>query len=206
MTNSRCLNQHCAKSSLIHSKSPHRFRSDPCTLPNSTLLKIPSLDKILQCEPGLKPYHKFCHPREDDLVIILHSSRSTCLPKPIFIRAGSLAAVDTITSMSAPIGRKIMYDELFAAILMMSMMPFFHIMEITTLARSIYHQASLALLQPRQPVTADLLISAIITSQVRRLLHHRVLEVNLQLNQWPRDAVYARLRLLRWCSTGALLR
>jgi acyl-CoA synthetase (AMP-forming)/AMP-acid ligase II len=44
---------------------------------------------------------------------------------------------------------------------MISMMPFFHIMGITLLARSIYHQGPLVLLSARKPVAADLMIMAI---------------------------------------------
>lgn len=124
-------------------------------------VEIPYLDEILQPEPASKPYYKFRRPREDDAAIILHSSGSTGLPKPIFIRTGALVAVDTITSMSAPTRRRNMHDELFSPTLMVSVMPFFHIMGIVTLARSIYHQGPLALLPPGQPVTADLLISVI---------------------------------------------
>ncbi|KAJ5529641.1 hypothetical protein N7527_003034 [Penicillium freii] len=124
-------------------------------------VEIPSLNEILLPESSSNPYYNSRRPRADDVALILHSSGSTGLPKPIFIRTGALAAVNTITSMSAPIGRRNMHDELFAPTLMVSMMPFFHIMGIVTLARSIYHQGPLALLPPGQPVTADLLISAI---------------------------------------------
>ncbi|KAJ5427066.1 hypothetical protein N7465_002136 [Penicillium sp. CMV-2018d] len=65
-------------------------------------VEMPSLNEILQPESASNPYYNFRRPREDDVALILHSSGSTGLPKPIFIRTGALAAVDTITSMSAP--------------------------------------------------------------------------------------------------------
>ena len=165
-------NSQDAQVSLLKSTRCKKFLHTPEFAPQMQALamhhselrpvELPSLDETLQPEPVSKPYYNFRRPREDDVALILHSSGSTGLPKPIFIRTGALAAVDTITSMSAPIGRRNMYDELFASTLMVSIMPFFHIMGIVTLARSIYHQGPLALLLPGQPVTAELLISAIV--------------------------------------------
>ncbi|KAF3389104.1 hypothetical protein F1880_004567 [Penicillium rolfsii] len=129
------------------------------------LIDIPCLDDILQPEPAASPYYNLLRAREDDIALILHSSGSTRLPKPIFIRTGAPAAVDIITSMPAPSDRKNIHNDLFAPTLMASMMPFFHIMGIPTLTRSIYHQGPLALLPPGQPVTADLLMTAIVQTK-----------------------------------------
>lgn len=108
-------------------------------------VEIPCLDDMLQPKPAARPYYNLHRAREGDIALILHSSGSTGLPKPIFIRTGALAVVDTITSMPAPSDRKNMHDALFAPTMMVFMMPFFHIMVITALARSIYHQGPFGL-------------------------------------------------------------
>ncbi|KAJ5703131.1 hypothetical protein N7488_010679 [Penicillium malachiteum] len=101
---------------------------------------ILDLDEIIQHDHTLKPSYSPPRPQVEDVAMILHSSGSTGLPKPIFIRTGALAVCDTITSMPAPPGRKNMHDILYSPTLMLSMMPLFHIMGITAMARAIYHQ------------------------------------------------------------------
>ncbi|PLN82770.1 acetyl-CoA synthetase-like protein [Aspergillus taichungensis] len=116
---------------------------------------------IFQHEPASTPYDHFCLLQEGYVVLILHSSDPTSLPKLIVIRTGALATMDTVTFMSAPSGRRNMHDEPFAPKLIVLPMPFFHIVIITAQARSIYHQGSVALLSPGQPAMADFLTRAI---------------------------------------------
>lgn len=103
-----------------------------------------------------------------------------------------------------------MHDELFAPTLMVSMMPFFHIMEITLLARSIYHQGPLALLPPAQPVTADFLMTAIVqTKPSAAAFAPSVLEEACSLSnglETLSTSTTSSTEVLRWCSAGAFLR
>lgn len=91
-------------------------------------VQVPELDDLLAITEPV-PYgkghegHDVQH--EDDIALILHSSGSTGWPKPIYIRVGALAVVDTIKEMAAPNGRRNVHDELYAPTLMVSMMPFF---------------------------------------------------------------------------------
>lgn len=64
-------------------------------------IEIPCLDDMLEPKPAAGPYYNLGRAREDDIALILHSSGSTGLPKPIFIRTGAQAVLDTITSMPA---------------------------------------------------------------------------------------------------------
>ncbi|KAM5505989.1 putative NRPS-like protein biosynthetic cluster [Microsporum canis] len=129
----------------------------------STSLKtfqVPDLE-YLQSDPGDTLYKdRFLH-KEHKTASILHSSGTTGLPKPVYIKAGALAVITSIKEMPAPEGRRYMHDELFTPKLMVSMMPFFHIMGIISLARAIYHQGPLVLLPAGQPVTAELMMLAI---------------------------------------------
>ncbi|KAM5472506.1 putative secondary metabolism biosynthetic enzyme [Microsporum audouinii] len=123
--------------------------------------QVPDLEYLLQSGPGDAPYEdRFLH-KEHKTALILHSSGTTGLPKPVYIKAGALAVITSIKEMPAPEGRRYMHDELFTPKLMVSMMPFFHIMGIISLARAIYHQGPLVLLPAGRPVTADLMMLAI---------------------------------------------
>ncbi|KAM5444668.1 putative secondary metabolism biosynthetic enzyme [Microsporum ferrugineum] len=104
--------------------------------------QVPDLEYLLQSGPGDAPYEdRFLH-KEHKTALILHSSGTTGLLKPVYIKAGALAVITSIKEMPAPEGRRYMHDELFTPKLMVSMMPFFHIMGIISLARVIYHQGT----------------------------------------------------------------
>lgn len=124
-----------------------------------TTAQIPALEDLLQLGQQAKDYSaKTTIP--DDTAVILHSSGTTGLPKPVRISFSALAAVDNIKQMHAPPGRSNIHDELFSNTLMVSMMPFFHIMGMVLLARSIYHQGPLVLLPAEKPVTSELITYA----------------------------------------------
>lgn len=127
-------------------------------------IQVPDMKSLLGPLDG-KPGHEVITatktPREDDAVMILHSSGTTGLAKPIYITAGALAVIDAIKEMPAPLGRRHVHDELYTSDLMISMLPSFHIMGIATFLRSIYHRGRLAFLPTGKPVTADLMVDAI---------------------------------------------
>ncbi|KAM5474141.1 hypothetical protein MferCBS49748_000559 [Microsporum ferrugineum] len=87
----------------------------------STSLKtfqVPDLEYLLQSGPGDAPYEdRFLH-KEHKTALILHSSGTTGLLKPVYIKAGALAVITSIKEMPAPEGRRYMHDELFTPKLM----------------------------------------------------------------------------------------
>lgn len=121
--------------------------------------EIPALDDLLKAGEKAAEFTTKAAVSHDTAVI-LHSSGTTGLPKPVHITFGALAAVDNIKQMFAPNGRRNIHDELFSDTVMVSMMPFFHVMGIVALARSVYHQGPLVILPPEKPVTAELIIYA----------------------------------------------
>ncbi|KAK4184811.1 hypothetical protein QBC35DRAFT_390894 [Podospora australis] len=99
---------------------------------------------------------------DEETVVILHSSGTTGLPKPIYIKAGVLAvARDLVNSMPTPRGRLNTHDPLYKTNLVVSMPPFFHAFGLNLLVRSIYYQNPLVLLPSGTPPTADLMLHAI---------------------------------------------
>ncbi|KAK3693201.1 hypothetical protein B0T22DRAFT_420368 [Podospora appendiculata] len=125
-------------------------------------LQIPSLRDLLNPPSSQPPYPNTTpSPSEQDTTLILHSSGTTGLPKPVHIKAGTLNIIPSILSMPTPPGRVNMHEVLYRSPLMLSAAPMFHVMGLNLLLRSLYHQGPLVLLPPGQPPTAPLLIRAI---------------------------------------------
>ncbi|KAK3332836.1 hypothetical protein B0T19DRAFT_457824 [Cercophora scortea] len=125
-------------------------------------LQIPLLHDLLDPLSSHPPYlNTTPSPSEQDTLLILHSSGTTGLPKPVHIKAGTLNILPSILSMPTPPGRVNMHDVLYRSRLMLSAAPMFHVMGLNLLLRSIYHQGPLVLLPPGQPPSAPLLIRTI---------------------------------------------
>ncbi|KAI5460570.1 hypothetical protein BGZ63DRAFT_248815 [Mariannaea sp. PMI_226] len=132
----------------------------------TTAIQVPEvLDFLAETRDKIPQSKSPVELKEEDTVIILHSSGTTGLPKPIYLKAGALAVIDTIKQMQTPPGRRNVHDELYTPTIMISMLPFFHIMGIAILLRAIYHRGPLVLLPADKPITADTMVDAI--NQVR---------------------------------------
>lgn len=142
------------------------------------------VDKMSNCLQGLrcyklKSFHDYFEnetkggklkspsrvPGHEETALILHSSGTTGRPKPIKITYGALAHMDRISEMPSPEGRTNKYSLMFSTKTMAGALPFFHVMGLVLLARSIYAQGPLILLPQNKPPTAQSMIAAIRTSK-----------------------------------------
>ncbi|KAK0615346.1 hypothetical protein B0T17DRAFT_620136 [Bombardia bombarda] len=126
-------------------------------------LRVPEIEELLDARSEDKAYPSQCgtEMEDQDIAIILHSSGTTGLPRPIWIKAGVFGVIDKLLEMPAPEGRRNSHDEFLGTRLSLIMMPFFHAFGINMLARSIYHQGPLVLLPAGRPPTAQFLMEAI---------------------------------------------
>jgi acyl-coenzyme A synthetase/AMP-(fatty) acid ligase len=94
--------------------------------------------------------------RDDETVLILHSSGTTGLPKLVYMKAGVFRVAIESNSMPTPAGRRNTHNEIFSTRLLLSVIAFSNAYGATLLVRSLYFQAPLALTP-----TAALLLNAI---------------------------------------------
>ncbi|KAK0707252.1 hypothetical protein B0H67DRAFT_612024 [Lasiosphaeris hirsuta] len=127
-------------------------------------VEVPPLDVLLHTDPDAPPYQSRVGVGERmearETVMILHSSGTTGLPKPIPAKSGCIGIVEKIQSIPNPDGRRHMHDEMYNSRLIVIMLPFFHAFGTNLLIRSIYHQGPLVLLPPGKPPTAELMLEA----------------------------------------------
>lgn len=128
------------------------------------VVEIPALEELLHYSPDAPPYKSDVGVGEtmeaQETIMILHSSGTTGLPKPISNKAGCAGIVEKIHSIPNPDGRRHMHDDMYGARLLVVMLPFFHAFGMNLLLRSIYHQGPLVLMPPGKPPTAELMLEA----------------------------------------------
>lgn len=131
------------------------------------IAQVPDLEDIItatNATGGRPPYNSRCPDIMDDqdTVVILHSSGTTGLPKPVYIKAGVLAVAESLVrDMPTPEGRLNTHDPLYQTKLIVSMPPLFHGFGMNLLVRTIYYQGPMVLFPPSMPPTAELMIRAI---------------------------------------------
>jgi thioester reductase-like protein len=135
-------------------------------VPGLKALQVPSFDQLLQGGlrqgPDVKEYQGRYSTAKDAKVLILHTSGSTGLPKPIYITNGGLAIHRMQKLMPTPQGRRSEADALFVEQHpMFTMAPFFHAMGAIVNAGTILNKGSLVLLPPERPINAQLIIQVL---------------------------------------------
>ncbi|KAK4177099.1 hypothetical protein QBC36DRAFT_327779 [Triangularia setosa] len=134
------------------------------TLSHVNVLQLPDLESFLEFTSHVAPYRSKCGDAMDDLdtAMILHSSGTTGLPKPIPIKAGVLSiASKLVDALPTPKGRLNTHDPLYTTPLILSMPPFFHAFGMNLLVRSLFYRRPLVLLPSTTPPTAELMLHAI---------------------------------------------
>ncbi|KAL1306390.1 hypothetical protein AAFC00_005097 [Neodothiora populina] len=106
--------------------------------------QVPSLDELLEGDAHEYPGH---HVSADPNVtsIIIHTSGSTGLPKPIELRNGWIATTYLLPAMQDPHGRKHLTQIYFGTQPSLCTLPFFHAMGLFSIIKSIFSQGPLIL-------------------------------------------------------------
>ncbi|CAG8030682.1 unnamed protein product [Penicillium olsonii] len=127
----------------------------------SRLMELPSFDNIVASFSRSYSYDKTYQAIEDDSAVIIHSSGTTGVPKPIYLTHGFLGTIDKQTQVPVPDGRvsaipnQLSHDDLF-----LSTTPFFHLMGIFALVMSIFNRVPFVYL-PATSSPADALVEVI---------------------------------------------
>ncbi|KAF7192480.1 Non-canonical non-ribosomal peptide synthetase FUB8 [Pseudocercospora fuligena] len=132
-------------------------------VPGLHAVQIPSFDELV--EQGSKPaspYPGAYSNKPNDRVVVLHTSGSTGLPKPIYHTNASIYVTRQLGRHPAPSGRRNVQDALFERdALLFAMAPMFHMMGTVVVWRTILCRAPLTYIPPEKPPTPDLIIKTL---------------------------------------------
>lgn len=150
-------------STLLHSEGVDGPVQDVRTIaPAMKLLQVPTFDELIRQGQQNGHYVGRYDSSARFETLILHTSGSTGLPKPIALTNGSLAVSGNLNNLSKPQGRISSQDILYGANKpLLVMTPFFHMMGAMMLVRSILCHSPLVLLPPGKLVSSELVLSVI---------------------------------------------
>jgi thioester reductase-like protein len=148
---------------LLHSTNIDAYvHNVEAGVPGIPKYQVPSFDQLRHqgCQGGL--YIGQYDDSETALAIILHTSGSTGIPKPIYVTHGALATTAYMRDKPTHEGRLTAPGfmlESQAPILVTS--PFFHAMGVLMITRSIFCLGPLVLLPPQRPPNAQLVLDVL---------------------------------------------
>lgn len=122
-------------------------------------LRHSEYDHIIDPKSSTDHYFGHYSEAEDGQVIVLHTSGSTGLPKPIYLANGGLATISVMKVMPAPQGQINAHDALLTSDQpLFTMLLFFHAMGLISILQSIFCCGPLILPLSGQPMNAGLVI------------------------------------------------
>jgi acyl-CoA synthetase (AMP-forming)/AMP-acid ligase II len=114
---------------------------------------VTSVDEWLSATAAPFPYNKSFDEAQWDPLVVLHTSGSTGIPKPITVRQGSLAIADSFQNLSGYQGGSFFFSEWAkrSKRLFMSM-PMFHAVGTICMLSSIFYNHTMAMALPDKPL------------------------------------------------------
>lgn len=117
--------------------------------------EIPPMNYFLNDEK-VEHYEGSVSSDPDDIVAIIHTSGSTGIPKPIYLRNGYVACLDRTRQLELPEGRRSRGNRFFGTDRAFCSLPWFHAMGFFMALRSIFTQGPLVLPPVGRSPNADL--------------------------------------------------
>jgi acyl-CoA synthetase (AMP-forming)/AMP-acid ligase II len=151
-------------SRVLYFASSHRTMVQPWLQGHDMqAIEVSSIDVWLETQSSPFPYCKTSAEAEWDPLVVLHSSGSTGIPKPIVIRQGCVQVADALQTLPKFHGAEF-FLQAFAKwpSMVFLPMPLFHaagILMMTILG--VYYDVKLALSVPERPLTSDLMMQCL---------------------------------------------
>lgn len=124
---------------------------------------VPSVDALTAARPEPFAYRHAFDDAQWDPLVVLHTSGSTGIPKPITVRQGSLAVADGSRALPELHGsRHFLTEYTRRCSLFFRHMPMFHAATVYgLLAGTIYYGTAMALGPPEKPLTPQLVVDCL---------------------------------------------
>lgn len=191
-TNLSLMNQTGSTKVLYAAELAPLVKSLQSVAPSVSTDAIPSFQEMLESNPEPYPYEKSFEEARGDPIVVLHSSGSTGLPKPIIWTHGTLAAHDNDHNLHVPAGRGHMDSTVFdvdGEARLYVMLPFFHLGGfIFYIDHAILNSISLVLGPPLVPPDA-----ALFKDVARQLKLRGIMTVPAVLEELLHDATGMKL-------------
>ncbi|KAF9895335.1 hypothetical protein FE257_000239 [Aspergillus nanangensis] len=129
---------------------------------STQLFEVPGISDLMnQNEATFDAPPKAYRDAEDEIALIIHSSGTTGMPKPVPLTHGFFATIDFGAYLPSPAGRQSsLFNDLGPDHLVLSSTPFFHLMGFLAFTESIFHNVPFVNL-PDQPLSVKLLVDTI---------------------------------------------
>ncbi|KAL1860034.1 putative NRPS-like protein biosynthetic cluster [Paecilomyces lecythidis] len=136
-------------------------------LPSLEIFKVPTVEKVLSDESGLRPYvyNVSFAEAEDETCCILHSSGTTGMPKPVHLKNGFFKCFDVVLQLPWPAGRRpSSVFNLNSEDLLLATTPFCHGMGLLSFIFSVYYGVPI-LYGPDKPLSVEYLVELLRTAR-----------------------------------------
>ncbi|CAI7667563.1 unnamed protein product [Penicillium bialowiezense] len=131
------------------------------------IFQVPAVKTMLADKSGLRhyAYTKSYADAEDDTILIIHSSGTTGMPKPVYLTNGFFMTLGASAYLPLPPGRVPgIYYNLGQESLVLATTPLFHLMGIMPLVFSVWFRVP-TLLGPEKPPSVDFMIELLQTGR-----------------------------------------
>ncbi|KAE8403342.1 hypothetical protein BDV37DRAFT_294628 [Aspergillus pseudonomiae] len=154
----------CSK--IVYSAERHKIAEEiRDNVQGVRLFEIPSLWEVFGEQAAPYPFNGTFYDLQNKSCIIIHSSGTTGLPKPVYLTNGFFSVIDNIHRIPTPHGR---LNKSISSVAqgkrLFTMAPMFHLMGLVTLSGAIFHDTPVVL-SPERPITPALLCQILETAR-----------------------------------------